>query len=171
MNDAIAMTLLLLANVLDLSPSNQGKARSGLALQIATISANAQISVEMRNVSPKVIKLWKESNSWGSSHWRVLIVRNGRVQLFFQNPDTIFTRNGPAYIEVAAGGRVMQILDLNDDKWLGGTGEATTIKRGDTVIVLYDVPKQQIYREAPNSVAAVNAGVWYGVCADATEVR
>jgi len=102
--NAIAMTLLLLTNVLDLSPSIQGKATNGLTLQIATIYANAQISVEMRNVSPRVIKVWKESNSWGSAHWRVLIVRNGRVQLFFQNPDIIFTRNGPAYFEVAAGG-------------------------------------------------------------------
>ena len=77
----------------------------------------------------------------------------------------------PAYFEVAPGGRVMQTLDLNDGKWQGEGNETTTVMRGDTVIVLYDVPKQQIYREALNSVAAANAGVWYGVCAGTTEVR
>ncbi len=171
LNNVIAITLLLLTNMLDVSPSIQAKSTNGLVLRIASISATGQISVEMHNVSPKMIKLWKESNSWGSAHWRVLIVRNSRVHLFFQNPDIIFTRNGPAYLEVAAGGRVMQMLELNDGKWLGDGDQATTITRGDTVIVLYDVPKQQIYREAPNSVAAVNAGVWYGVCAGTTEVR
>jgi hypothetical protein len=171
LNNLIALTLLLFANVINASPAVQRRATNGLALRIATVSVNARISVELHNVSAGPIRLWEESNSWGAAHWRVLIIRNGQVRLFSQNPDIIFTRNGPAYIEVAAGGHVTQTLDINDGKWQGKGNEMTTVMRGDTVIVLYDVPKQQIYREAPNSVTAANAGVWYGVCVDTTEVK
>jgi len=131
------------------------------------------ISVEILNSSKKPIKLWEDSNSWGAACWRVLLVRKGQLETFFQNPDQMFTVNRPTFNEIAAGGRFEQKLDLNGGNWCGMGHCALHSERGfggkrinfeanDIVIVIYDVPATQEAREN---------GVWYGVIAAPTTLQ
>ena len=103
----------------------------------------------------------------GAVHWRIFLVREGRLETFFQNPDQGFTVNWPVSIEIAAGGQIVRKFDLNGGNWCGlghcsshserGFGGKTmSFEPNDTVIVIYDVPVTQ---------EGSDNGVWYGVIA------
>ena len=99
--------------------------------------------------------------------WRVLLLRSGQLETFFQSPSQIFTLNQPTFNEIPPGGRLEQRLDLNGGNWCGlghctrfdqrGFGGKTmSFEPNDTVIVIYDVPVTQEGRDN---------GVWHGVIA------
>lgn len=136
-------------------------------------SRSGEIAVELLNSSKKPIKLWKDSNSWGAVPWRVLLLRKGQLETFFQNPDQIFTVNRATFNEIAPGGRLGQRLELNDGNWCGKEhcaphsergfgGEKISFESNDMLIVIYDVPATQEARDL---------GVWYGVVAASTTVQ
>jgi len=145
------------------------------SVKIGKVEASraGDIAVEILNSSKKPIKLWSDSNSWGAASWRVLLLRNGRLETFFQNADQMFTVNRPTFNEIAAGGHLELKLDLNGGNWCGFghcspynergfAGKKVSFELNDMVIVIYDVPATQEAR---------NLGIWYGVVAASTAVR
>ena len=111
----------------------------------------------------KPIRIWQESNSWGAAHWRVLLMRNGQLQTFFENPDQAFTRNIPAFNEITPGSHIEHKLDLSAESWRGTEGQKVRFEHGDTVVVVYDVPRPYRWAGAAVTVEASKMGVWYGV--------
>ncbi|HEU0046289.1 MAG TPA: hypothetical protein VFQ43_01635, partial [Nitrososphaera sp.] len=116
---------------------------------------------------------WKDSNSWGAACWRVFLIRNGTLEVFFQNPDQEFTKNGPGFNEIPGGGHLDQKLDLNGGNWCGlghcsihsergFGGKKFNFEPNDTVIVIYHVPVTQ---------EAHDNHVWYGVIAATATVQ
>ncbi len=108
-----------------------------------------------------------DSNSWGAARWRVLVVRNARLETFFQYPEQGFTRNIPTFIEIAGEGQINKTLDLNAGEWCwldqcsffgekGIGGEMIKFNPKDSIIVVYDVPR---------TAEAASMGVWFGVAA------
>jgi hypothetical protein len=145
------------------------------SVKIGKVEASraGDITVEILNSSKKPIKLWDDSNSWGAASWRVLLVRKGQLETFFQNPDQMFTVNRATFNEIAAGGRLVQKLDINGGNWCGMghcalhsergfAGKKISFESNDIIIVIYDVPATQDAR---------NLGVWYGVVAASTTVQ
>jgi hypothetical protein len=149
------------------------KAINALRIGRAEVSRTAQITLELQNTSKERLRIWKDSNSWGAACWRVLLIRAGHVEAFFQNPDQDFTKNAPTFSEIAAGGRFEQKLDLNGGNWCGfgrcsiynerGVGgKLFSFEANETVIVIYDVPLTQETRDN---------GVWYGMIATTANVQ
>ena len=154
-------------NSSDNSMSESDTAINSVKIEKAEAARTGDITVQILNLSKKPIKLWKDSNSWGAGCWRVLLLRSGQLETFFQSPSQIFTVNRPTFDEIPPGGRLEQRLDLNGGNWCGlghctrfdqrGFGGKTmSFEPNDTVIVIYDVPATQEGRDN---------GVWYGVIA------
>jgi hypothetical protein len=158
---------------------NEASARSteeptkALNITKLEVSLAAQVTLQLENSSKATLRIWKDSNSWGAACWRVLLIRNGRLEVFFQNPDQEFTRNGPAFDEVPGGGHLDQKLDLNGGNWCGFGycsrynergfgGKRINFETNDIVILIYDVPATQEARDL---------GVWYGVIAATATVQ
>lgn len=142
-----------------------------LALTIVEVSPSGSITVRISNPSKMAIRLWKESNSWGAAHWRVLLIREGRLQTFYQNPDQVFTRNIPTFSEITGGTHIEHKLDITGIDWRGSEGKKISFGRGDTIIVIYDVPKAYGWVGAPETVEASKMNVWYGVTTTFTTVQ
>ena len=149
------------------------KSRNSLKIGKVEVSGAGNINVEIENSSREPLKVWEDSNSWGAACWRVLLIRKGQVETFFQNPDQMFTVNRPAVNEIAGGGHIEQKLDLNGGNWCGlghcaphherGFGDSRiSFESNDMLIVIYDVPVTQEARDL---------GVWYGVVAASTTVQ
>ena len=154
----------------------------GLTLAIKEVKPSGVVTVEINNSSQKPIRIWNEANSWGAAHWRVLRIRKGNLETFVENPNRSFTRNFPGFEEIAGGAKIEQELSLNNGNWCGFGhcspyyehgfgGREVSFERGDVLIVIYDVPKQLVLSEAPDSVQAGKAGVWYGVATAMTVVQ
>jgi hypothetical protein len=163
--------LLLLVNLPCLSTAASDLPMNELTIKIREVSPSGSISVEVGNTSKKPIRIWKESNTWGAARWRVLLIREGQLKTFFQNPDQGFTRNVPGFEEIAVGGHVDRKLDLKGGNWRGMDGANISFEPGDTVIAIYDVPKQFGWSEASVVDATRKMGVWYGVAAAFTTVQ
>ena len=153
--------------------SERDTAINSVKIEKAEATRTGDITLQILNLSKKPIKLWKDSNSWGAGCWRVLLLRRGQLETFFQSPSQIFTVNRPTFNEIAEGGRLEQKLDLNGGNWCGLGHCARYNERGlggtnvlfeptDTVIVIYDVPATQEARDN---------GVWYGVIAVTANVQ
>ena len=102
-----------------------------------------------------------------------MLIRSGRLETFFLNPDQIITTNGPTFNEIAGGARIQYNLDLNGGNWCGFGrctkynergfgGKSVSFDPNDTLIVIYDVPATQEARDN---------GVWYGVIAATANVQ
>jgi hypothetical protein len=141
-----------------------------LQLDLSHLDHNGRVSVQINNLTEHPIRIWKESSSWGAAHRRVLIVRNGHLHMFFQNPDQFFTKNVPAFIEIPPKAHLENKLNLNGGNWCskdqcanyddsGIGGQQITFESGDTIIVIYDVPR---------SNKSTRFGVWDGVAAAST---
>jgi hypothetical protein len=146
---------------------------NGLKTEVEEVMPSGSITVRISNSSKDVIKLWKQSNGWGAACWRVLLIRNGRLETFFQNPDQAFTRNVPSFTEIVGGSHIELRLDLNGGNWCGFdhctsfdqrgfNGKNLSFAPNDLVIVVYDVPY---------TVEATRLGVWYGFAATSTIVH
>jgi hypothetical protein len=133
-----------------------------IELAIESVSPAGKIVVEGHNVSQKPLRLWRGSNSWGAACWHVLLVGHGRVDTWYQSPYQSFTRNFPAYDELAPQARTKRTLDLGDGTWLPLNSERFRGGAGDVVIVVYDVPSTD---------EAEKLGVWFGVAAAFTTLR
>src|SRR6266852_3624202 len=162
-----------LMNSSDNSMSERETAINSVKIEKAEAVRSGIIAVQILNLSKKPIRLWKDSNSWGAACWRVFLIRNGTLEVFFQNPDQEFTRNGPAFDEIPGGGHLDQKLDLNGGNWCGlghcsihsergFGGKKFNFEPNDTVIVIYDVPVTQ---------EAHDNHVWYGVIAATATVQ
>ena len=57
----------------------------------------------------------------------------------------------------------MRKLNPNETDWRGSEGQKISFKSGDTIIVIYDVPKTYGWTGAPETVVASKMNVWYGV--------
>jgi hypothetical protein len=149
------------------------KSMNALNITKLEVSRAAQATLRLANSSKATLRIWKDSNSWGAACWRVLLIRNGSLEVFFQNPDQEFTRNGPTFNEIPGGGHLDQKLDLNGGNWCGFGycsrynergfgGKRINFETNDIVILIYDVPATQ---------EAHDNGVWYGVIAATAEVK
>jgi len=134
-----------------------------LNLKVVSASSNGTIEVELTNGSQKPVRVWKDGNSWGAARWRLLVLRDEQMETLFQNPAQRFTRNFPAFSEIPPGGSRKQVLKLADGTWLSASGSAVALRRGDQLIVIYDVPKYEGWAGAQVTIDASNMNVWYGV--------
>ena len=97
--------------------------------------------------------MFRETNSWGAARWRVLRLRDGQAALFFQVPTEGFTRNVPAFDELSAHSTIEKSLNLDAPSWRSGDDGERSIRSGDLLAVIYDVPF---------SDEARSLGVWHG---------
>jgi len=153
----------------------QQQQRSNLVIKILDVSQSGVVSVDITNSSGSAIRLWDEANSWGAARWRILRIREAKLDTFFQNPHRKFTVNGPIFNELPAGGHARLTLDLNGGNWCfksacssfgehGIGGNSIGFKPKDCVIAIYDVPLS--YDPEARKLHA-----WDGVIAALTTVR
>jgi hypothetical protein len=120
------------------------------------------ITVETGSSSP--VRLWRNSNSWGYTAWKILRVRGGQVAAFYQNPFQVITKNNPTFDTIGGDVRREETLHLNGGDWCsvgvctpyfrqGVGGKTITFEPRDLLIVLYDIPITQ---------EAQARAVWYG---------
>jgi hypothetical protein len=166
-------TLLLFASLFCGPASAKDESGNELRLKIADIGRSGTLTIQISNYSKEPIRIWEDANSWGAARWRVLLLRRGQLETFFENPNRIFTVNFPSFETIAAGASLERKLDLNGGNWCGlghcssysqrGFGDKNaSFERGDTLIVIYDVP---------GTHEAGNMGVWFGVTAASTTVQ
>ena len=146
-------------------PANMQSAQP--TIKMTKVSQTGSISLQISNPSKERLRLWEDSNSWGAARWRILRIRNGHVDVLFQNPNQIFTVNIPTTIEIAPEASAERILDVNGGNWCGLGHCSSYNERGlggkevrfdadDMIVVIYDVP--------PTKESQDN-GVWHGVAA------
>ncbi len=80
-----------------------------------------------------------------------------------EEPNQAFTRNIPTFREIAAGGHIDRELDISGQGWRRSDAQKVGFERGDVLIVIYDVPKPDIWPETPITVEVGKMDVWYGV--------
>lgn len=170
-NRSYASNTPKLANGKPMNPGN--KSINSLRIGKVEVSREGIMTAQLENSLREPVKVWESSNSWGAACWRILLLRKGEVQTFYQNPDQGFTVNAPTFNEIAGGGHIEQKLDLNGGNWCGlghcsrynerGFGdEEISFESNDMLIIIYDVPATQEARDI---------GVWYGVVATSTTVQ
>src|SRR6266849_4118257 len=60
---------------------------NALRINKIDVSRPAQVTLELENSSKEALRVWEDSNSWGAGRWRLLLIRDGRLETFFRNPD------------------------------------------------------------------------------------
>src|SRR5437660_11764074 len=88
-------------NSSDNSESERDTRINSVKIEKAEATRTGDITVQILNLSKKPIRLWKDSNSWGAGCWRVLLLRRGQLETFFQSPSQIFTVNRLPSHEIA----------------------------------------------------------------------
>jgi hypothetical protein len=169
----ILYILLILTNVPFAPAAEYDTLLSSLKIEIREVSPSGSINVDVTNASKEPVKIWSESGSYGAARWRVLRIRKGQLETFFQHPNQNFTRNSVYPVEIAVGAHIQEKLDVNGGNWCG-FGQCTWFNRrgiagqqvgfepGDIIVVTYDVPRTDL---------AVKAGVWYGVAGASKTVQ
>ncbi len=137
-------------------------AQTALTLQIMNLSSKGEARVQVKNPTNHPVRIWEDSNSWGASRWSLLLMRNGKLETFFQRLDQDFTRNIPTFVEIAPGDEIEQILNLHSAFWTGPRPDLVKFIPGDLVIVVYDVP---YFPEMGKRK------VWYGVASAMKKVE
>jgi len=126
-----------------------------LQLVIQNFHRDGKLSVRIEGAAGESLRFWKESNSWGAASWRVIVVRQGELKFFYQNPEQVFTRNFPSYTEHS--GAATFDLDVNQSTWLTASSRPFDFRPGDIVVALYDVrpsPEAQKFHVWAGSLAA-----------------
>lgn len=162
MKPLLVVVMVLLSSLLCGSAAAEDKSADALTLRVTQVSLPGTVTVEMENSSKEPIRVFRDSNSWGAARWRLLLIRDGKLETFFQILTEIFTMNIPEFREITGGGHFEQKLDLNGGDWHGVSGKKFTFKSGDTVIIVYDVPI---------TTEALDRGVWHGTAAALTTVQ
>lgn len=150
-----------------------GQPAGELRVTVLEVSLKGVVRVRMTNESNHPVRIWRASNSWGASRWRVIRIRDGNSMTFYENPYKIFTRNVPSYDEIAGKGHSDFSLELNEGDWCGFgycawydergfDGKEVDFRTGDTVVAIYDVPP---------SNEAQKYEVWVGVAAGVMVVK
>jgi hypothetical protein len=132
-----------------------------IRLQILSMEEPGTLTVAINNVTRQPVRLWEESHSWGAAHWRVVRIRGERVDAFFQNPNQLFTRNIPTYVEIAPNATKKQSLNLDDGEWLSDSTDDPRLKRGDRIVIIYDVPDQEFCLAGFDEARKFR--VWHGI--------
>jgi hypothetical protein len=101
----VALLVTLFATTLSASEDT-----NVLKLDVRKVDMVGTLEVRMSNQSTKLLRIWRDTNSWGAARWRVLRLRGSTLSLFYQDPDQDFTRNVPGATEVAAGGQKTVLL-------------------------------------------------------------
>jgi hypothetical protein len=72
-----------------------------------------------KNNSARVIRIWQPENSWGWENLSfILHAKNSGVQIkIFRGSTMGWTKNGPAYFEIAPGHEMRIPLHLNEKSW------------------------------------------------------
>ena len=130
-------------------------------LQVMSIHSKGIVNVRIGNPSRDPLRLWKNSNSWGASHWRILLIRKKQLITLSQKAQN-FSLNAPEYLELAPQASYKQSLDVNDGTWTSSSSQPIRFVSGDEVIVVYDVPFAQ---------ESLSDSVWYGVASAFREVQ
>lgn len=84
-------------------------------LQVTEISPKGTVTVRVTNPSKNAMRLWKSSNSWGGSRWRVLCIRKGRLTTINEKPQS-YPLNQPDYQEIQPGGSVAELVKGYDPR-------------------------------------------------------
>src|SRR5882724_1076191 len=90
-------TLLLFASLFCGPASAKDESGNDLRLKIADIERSGTLAIQISNYSKEPIRIWEDANSWGAAHWRVLLLRGGHLETFFENQNRIFTGNIPTF--------------------------------------------------------------------------
>ena len=154
-------TYFVLLLCVALLPSSSAEDKPAPILQVVNVHSKGVVDVRLTNASRGSLRIWKSSNSWGASRWRVLLIRKGKLITLNQKPQS-FTQNAPVYLEMASGASLMQTFDLNDDSWASSIDRPIRFVAEDNVIVVYDVPFE------PENLSE---SVWYGVASALSVVR
>jgi len=104
-----------------------GRSAPGLQRSIQLIFSKSQfpttLAVQVLNESPLVVKspivnVWKTSNSWGWHTFKVDLkdLRSQRV-FAIERKNIAFTRNGPGFVSIPAGGSYGLEINLADGWW------------------------------------------------------
>lgn len=139
--------------------------KKNITLKITEVFPEGRVTLGFENLSKLPISIWKDSNSWGAARWRIVRIRKGDVQVYFQNPSQLFTRNIPSYTLIGSGAYQEQILDVNGGNWClqdhcskhnerGINGRIIRFDPSDLILAIYDVPLTN---------EATKMDVWYGV--------
>ena len=155
-------SVVLLASLFCGAATSKPNPSGDLKIEVVRASRSGKITVQIENSSKEPIRLWRGWNSWGWGIWRVLRLRKGRLETFFQKPDKTFNRNGPVSYEIAAGACATEILNINRVEWYGFRSKRVTLRPGDMITVVYDVPATD---------PAIAQAVWNGVAATFMTVR
>jgi hypothetical protein len=149
----------------------ESKSLHALKLEITQVLPDGKITVKIGNVSKRPVRIWDSSYSWGAAHWRVLRVKGGQVETFFQEVAVAWMGNWPGTFEIPGGERFEATLDLNREPgisaWHGLGGRKVRFDPGDMVIVVYDVPATFAARDLGGILGKEARGldVWFGVAA------
>lgn len=138
-----------------------------IEIEIAKVLPLGVVDVLLKTGETSPVNIWRESNSWGVARWRILRVHNGILETYYQNPNRRFSMNIPSFLELTKGSPLSQRLDLNAGNWCLGVhcssydergidGKEVAFQEGDSIIVVYDVPR---------TGEAIKTSIWYGVVA------
>jgi hypothetical protein len=165
MRRALSICAVWIAFGIGLAPADAASDRlDDLQLVIAKAAPSGEIMVRMDNASRKApLRVWTEANSWGALRWKIVIVREARTFVVFEDPDeVVFGKNTPQFDTIAPGGHIDRQLNLNGEYWSRSKNGAIRIKSGDQITVIYDVPPEN---------EAKDMHVWYGVAASSITVK
>jgi len=125
-----------------------------IELLITKVTRPTHLDVRVENRANVPVRIFRDYVSFGWARWRVIVVRNGKLREYMQNPDREFTKNGPEYNEIPVGGGHAFDFDFSSDDWTcSGECKDKGIMPNDTAILIYDVPM---------TLQARRFGVWYG---------
>ena len=141
----------------------ESKSLNHLALSILNTTQAGDINVRLVNSSNEPLRLWTETNIWGAYRWRVIVLREGKVKIFFEDPDGIvFTKNVPTWQEIKGDSFFDMKLQLSGEDWYRPNHVKPDLRAGDQLIVIYDVPP---------SPEAHKMSVWYGIVAASSTIQ
>src|SRR5215831_15565170 len=78
--------LLIFGNLFYDPPVAKGKSMSGLKVKIVEVLPSGRITVELGNSSKELIRIWRDSNSWGRTVGVSYSLGRGGLTPFFKIP-------------------------------------------------------------------------------------
>lgn len=126
-----------------------------LDMVVTKVSDGGAVVVRMRNTSTHDLRIFRESNPWGSGRWRLLIIHGGRLSGFYEYIDKKDLKSEtPEYLVLLPGQTTDKFFfALKLFNWHNNDGSKLIFSPGDTIYVIYDVPP---------SDEVCEMGVWHG---------
>lgn len=110
-----------------------------LTIAILDINKDDSITVEFKNNTGKIVRLWDYPNSWGWNNWRILVIRDSVTFFIQRNPNEGFTMNVPTYISLPSREKRAEVLTINNGDWRCGNDKEFHFLKYDEIIVVYNV--------------------------------